>query len=98
MDPNELESLVLSIREAENMFGSGRIGPTSSEALGRRDFRLSCAASRDISKGEFIETSDIIFQRPGDGILPSHQNILIGLQVNRDIKKGSKFDMSDFNG
>ena len=98
MDPNELESLVLSIREAENMFGSGRIGPTSSEALGRRDFRLSCAASRDISKGEFIETSDIIFQRPGDGILPSHQNILIGLKVNRDIKKGSKFDMSDFNG
>ena len=98
MDPNELNNLVSSVREAENMFGSGRIGPTASEALGRRDFRLSCAASRDISKGEFIEENDIILQRPGDGILPTHQNILVGLKANRDIKKGCKFDMGDFNG
>ena len=98
MDPDELGKLVLAIRAAESMLGSSRIGPTKSESVGRRDFHLSCVASREIPKGKCIEAIDITFHRPGDGISPALEDILIGLKVRRAIKKGHKFNMDDFHG
>ena len=88
----------MAIREAESMVGSPRIGPTAVETSGRRDFHLSCVASRDITKGECIEASDISFHRPGDGISPALEDVLIGLKVRRTVKKGHKFKMDDFHG
>jgi N,N'-diacetyllegionaminate synthase len=97
MDPTELRVLVASIREAEKMLGSPNIVPTPSEALGRRDFRLSCVAVRDMQKGERLASSDITFQRPGDGIAPSHEALLIGLKLAQSIQAGQKFDRSHFH-
>jgi N-acetylneuraminate synthase/N,N'-diacetyllegionaminate synthase len=98
MDAPELRQLVASVREAEKMLGSSAVGPTPSESLGRRDFRLSCVAARDIVKGESIKSSDIAFQRPGDGIAPIHEGMLVGLKLAQDIKKGQKFEKGHFYG
>lgn len=98
MDPPELQQLVVSIRDAEKMLGTSAVGPTPSESLGRRNFRLSCVASRDISKGEFVKPSDVTFQRPGDGIAPIHDSMLTGLRLTQDIKYGQKFEKRHFNG
>jgi N,N'-diacetyllegionaminate synthase len=98
MDVPELRQLVASVREAEKMLGSSAVGPTPSESLGRREFRLSCVAERDIVKGESIKSSDIAFQRPGDGIAPIHEGMLVGLKLARDIKKGQKFEKGHFDG
>lgn len=97
MDASELSQLVTSIREAEKMLGNSAVGPTPSESLGRRDFRLSCVAARDIPKGESIKPSDIAFQRPGDGIAPLHEGMLVGLKLTREIKRGQKFEKADFD-
>lgn len=97
MDPGELRELVVSIRDAESMIGSSRIGPTPSEARGRKDFRLSCVASRDIAKGESIKARDITFHRPGDGISPIFEDILIGLKLTCEVKKGQKFEKAHFD-
>jgi len=97
MDAPELRQLVASVRAAEKMLGSSAVGPTPSESLGRRDFRLSCVAARDIGKGEFIKTSDIAFQRPGDGLAPIHEDMLVGLKLAREIKKGQKFEKGHFD-
>lgn len=97
MDPPELRQLVLSIRDAEKMLGTSAVGPTPSESLGRRDFRLSCVASRDISTGESLKPSDITFHRPGDGIPPIHCDILAGLKLTREVKKGQKFKKEFFS-
>ncbi len=98
MDPIGLRKLVRSIRQAEQMMGSSEVGPTPSESLGRREFRLSCVAARDIQMGECIKPSDITFQRPGDGIPPGHSDTLVGLKLTREIKKGQKFEKRNFNG
>ncbi len=98
MDALELRQLVASVRAAVKMLGSSAVGPTPSESLGRRDFRLSCVAARDISKGESIKPSDINFQRPGDGLAPIHEGLLVGLKVIRDIRKGQQIEKGDFNG
>jgi N-acetylneuraminate synthase/N,N'-diacetyllegionaminate synthase len=97
MDPAELRQLSISIREAEKMLGTSAVGPTPSESLGRRDFRLSCVASREISKGESLKQSDIIFQRPGCGISPVHVNLLAGLKLTQEIKRGQQFEKRHFN-
>jgi len=98
MDALELRQLVASIRAAEKMLGSSAVGPSPSELLGRRDFRLSCVAARDIGIGESIRPSDITFQRPGDGIAPIHEGLLVGLKVSREIKKGQKFEKGHYHG
>ena len=98
MDALELRELVSSVRVAEKMLGASAVGPTPSESLGRRDFRLSCVAARDIPKGESIMPSDITFQRPGDGIAPVHEGMLVGLKLTRGIKKGQKFEKRHFDG
>lgn len=97
MDPPELRQLVLSIRDSEKMLGTSAVGPTPSESLGRRDFRLSCVASRDISTGESLKPSDITFHRPGDGIAPIHCDTLEGLRLTREVKKGQKFKKEHFH-
>jgi N,N'-diacetyllegionaminate synthase len=96
MDAPELRQLVASVREAQKMLGSSAVGPTPSEALGRRDFRLSCVAARDIGKGESIRPSDIAFQRPGDGFPPIYEVMLVGLKLAKNIKKGQKFESGNF--
>lgn len=98
MDAPELRDLVDSVREAEKMMGSSAIAPTFSEALGRRDFRLSCVAARDLDAGVRLQPSDITFQRPGDGISPIHETLLTGLRLTCAIKKGQKFEKKYFNG
>jgi N,N'-diacetyllegionaminate synthase len=98
MDAPELRQLVVSVREAEKMLGTSAVGPTPSESLGRRDFRLSCVAARDIPKGESVKASDIAFQRPGDGLAPIHEGMLVGLKLTREIKKGQKFAKGHFVG
>jgi len=97
MDALELRQLVASVRAAEKMLGTSAVGPTPSESLGRRDFRLSCVAARDIPKGEFVKSSDIAFQRPGDGIAPIHEGMLVGLKLIREMKKGQKFEKGHFD-
>jgi len=91
MDAPEMRQLVTSVREAEKMLGSSAVGPTPSESLGRRDFRLSCVAARDIEKGESIKRVDIAFQRPGDGFAPIYEGMLVGLKLAKAIKKGQSF-------
>jgi N-acetylneuraminate synthase/N,N'-diacetyllegionaminate synthase len=96
MDATELRQLVASVREAGKMLGSSAVGPAPSESLGRRDFRLSCVAARNIGKGESIMPSDIAFQRPGDGVPPLFEKALIGLEAKHDIKKGKQFSFEMF--
>jgi len=97
MDPAELRVLVSSVREAEKMLGSSDIVPTPSEALGRRDFRLSCVAARDIEAGDRLASTDITFQRPGDGIPPAYADFFIGMCAKQLIPKGKQLKKEYFH-
>lgn len=97
MDPPELRVLVDSVREAEKMMGSSAIAPTPSEVLSRRDFRLSCVAGRDLEAGVRLQSADITFQRPGDGLSPIHDKLLTGFRLTRAIKKGQQFKKEHFH-
>ena len=96
MDPGELHNLVSAVREAERMVGTPHITPTESEVQGRRNFRLSCVAARDIEAGETVRHEDILFQRPGEGIQPAHTDFITGLKLQQPLKKGEQYTKEHF--
>jgi len=97
-DPAELRALVKAVRAIEANLGSPAVGPTPSEALGRRDFRLSCVALRDLPAGYRLEPSDVVFRRPGTGLPPRTVEWIAGRQLSRNVSKGKMLSIDDFIG
>ena len=93
MVPDDLARLVRDITSAEAMVGSSAIGPTNSEMQGREQFRLSCVAARLLPSGRKLTSEDIAFKRPGTGIPPVHEKMLVGRTVTRQFSEGERFDL-----
>jgi N-acetylneuraminate synthase/N,N'-diacetyllegionaminate synthase len=96
-DPEEMKNLVNAIRKTERIMGTSKIGPTSSEKQGRIEFRLSCAAARDISVGEIIKEKDIIFIRPATGLHPRFYKLLLNKKASSNFKKGQFIHLNELN-
>jgi N,N'-diacetyllegionaminate synthase len=97
-DPAELRELVQSIRRTEAELGDPRIGPTPSEAAGRRDYRLSCVAARELPAGHVLRAPDIAFRRPANGLAPKLAPGLEGRRLSRAVPSGHAFASGDFDG
>ena len=96
-DPREFRELVDAIRFVEAAIGTAEVGFTPSEAVNRREARLSCAARYDLSAGHTLTTSDIAFQRPGTGLPPKMITELVGKKLIRDVRSGSLFEVADLD-
>lgn len=95
-DPAEFRALVESVRTVEKNLGAAAIVPTPSEAIGRRDYRLSCVAARDLVAGHRLAESDIAFRRPGLGLPPKAADWLVGRRLGRDLQAGRVLLPADF--
>ena len=84
-EPAELKKMVDAIREVEMSIGSSNkvILPQERE-LSRRE---SIFAKVDIPRDTKIKEEYIYIRRPFHGIKPQFYNGIIGMRVNRDIKK-----------
>jgi N-acetylneuraminate synthase/N,N'-diacetyllegionaminate synthase len=97
-DPAEFAALVRGIRQLEAGLGEATLGPTAAEALGRREFRLSCLAARALPAGTRLAAADIVFRRPGHGLPPKLRDALVGLVLQQDVEAGKVFEWGDFHG
>lgn len=95
-DPKELSQLIRDVRMMETCLGTSIIGPTASESHSRLNYRFSCAAKSDLSKGQKIREEDIIFLKPSTGIPPSSISALVGKTLLKDMKKGQQFSYTNF--
>lgn len=95
-DPAEFRQLADAVRTLETCLGQSAIGPTPSEELGRRDFRLSCVAVRDLPPGHRLALDDVAFRRPGGGLPPRSVDWIVGLRLGRAVPLGKVFDPEDF--
>ncbi|HAZ7574659.1 N-acetylneuraminate synthase family protein [Legionella sp. PATHC032] len=94
--PAEFKQLVDGIRYVEQALGTTQLGPTYSEHQSRDNFRLSCVAIRNLSKGDSIKKEDIQFQRPGNGIPPKNIDIILNKILKKEILKGQLISYEDF--
>jgi N,N'-diacetyllegionaminate synthase len=95
-DPGEFRLLVESVRTLEKSLGSSEIGAASSEQAGRRDFRLSCVAARELSAGHCLTASDVVFRRPGIGFPPKAVDGLLQRKLVGNVATGHVFTAEDF--
>lgn len=95
-DPAEFRMLVESVRAMEKSLGNADLKPAASEQLGRRDYRLSCVAARELPAGHRLVSSDVAFRRPGFGFPPKQLDRLIARELARNVPPGHVFSAEDF--
>lgn len=70
LEPDELKTMIASIRTVESALGDGRKQPTPGEQDTAQVARRSLVAARDIAPDELITDELIAFKRPGTGLPP----------------------------
>lgn len=97
LEPEELRSMVLAIRNIEKAMGNGIKEPSISEKKNIPIARKSIHISRKIFRGQILVQEDLEMKRPGNGISPMLINLVLGKQANRDLEKDHLLTFSDFN-
>ena len=94
MEPEEMNLLVTESERAWQSLGKISYGPAEAEKKSLV-FRRSLYIVEDMKAGDIITNQNLRAIRPGLGLPTKFYDILIGLKVTKDIKKGTpaKFDL-----
>lgn len=87
-DAAEFAELVRRVRAAETMLGRPELKPTAAETRAREEYRLACAAARDLPAGHVLTAADIAFRRPARGLPPSQLDRLVGRPLKARVERG----------
>ena len=87
LEPNELKSMVDSIRTVEAALGKIHYGTSESETKSR-GFRRSLFIVQDVKMGEVFTDSNVRSIRPGDGLHTRYLPEIIGRRAVRNITRG----------
>src|SRR5690606_17627715 len=87
LEPNELKSMVHSIRNIEKAMGDGKKSPSKSELKNKPAARKSIVASMEIGKGEMFNAENITVKRPGTGISPMKWDEIIGKKAEKNYQE-----------
>jgi len=88
LEPEELKTLVTETERAWKALGQVRYGPTDSEKASLK-FRRSLYVVEDMRAGEALTDRNMRRIRPGMGLPAKHYEILLGMKVTKDVKRGT---------
>ncbi len=89
LEPDELASMVRSIRNVEAAFGDGNKQPALEEANTTAVARRSLVAARYIAAGTLLTEDLVAILRPGTGLPPAMRPQLVGRRARHDIEAGT---------
>jgi pseudaminic acid synthase len=95
MNEIEFTAMVKAIREAELAVGTSSYELSPKQVAGK-DFSRSLYVAEAINKGDIITEASIRSVRPGFSLHPKHLPEILGLTATRDLKKGERITLSDF--
>lgn len=95
-DPKEFMELVKSIRKFEMLKGNGDLTIQECEKEIQIEVRRSIAAKTNLKKGDKLSLNDITWVRPGTGIAPGKENLIIGRILAKELKQGQLLSLDDF--
>lgn len=87
LEPEELKSMVRSVRNIEKALGTGEKKSSVSEEKNRIAVRKSIVAAKSIKKGEVFTEDNIGIKRPGTGISPMKWEQILDEIAQKDYKK-----------
>lgn len=86
LEPNELRTMISSIRKIEEAMGNGLKKPSVGEISNMKAARKSIVAKCDIKLGEMFTEDNLTTKRPGTGMNPMCWVEVIGKTADRDYK------------
>jgi len=95
-DPEELADLVRTVRKVEVMMGEGAIEPTEKELEMALISRRSLVAAHNMMPGHVLSEDDVLYQRPGTGLLPYEIKSLVGKKLRESIEAGTLLAFEQF--
>ena len=95
LSPQELTSLVSSIRNVEKALGSKEKEPVASEKTLMESVRKKIVASKDVPVGTRLEYEHISFKRSGKGLDPENASLLVGKETKRSLSENSPIFLED---
>lgn len=84
LEPDELKSMVLNIRNTEKLLGSFEKKISNSEKKNLYIVRKSIVANRKIKKGELLNKLNLSVKRPASGISPMKWDKIINTIAKKD--------------
>ena len=87
-DPTQFRELVQRIECIKTLIGNGEKVPQASEQAGRESMRRSIAARRDLPAGTVIVADDLTWIRPGGGIAPGDEDLVLGRTLIENVTAG----------
>lgn len=84
-DPADFKRAIENIKLVNTILGQEEKTVLPCEEIPRREARRSLVLTRDMKAGERICTKDLMAKRPGYGIKPSDQEIVVGRCIQRDL-------------
>lgn len=93
LEPQELYTLVQSVRNVEAALGDGKKGVTDCEKENRIVARKSIVAKCQIKKGEELTESNLTTKRPGTGISPMQWYSVLGTKAVHDFKEDDMIEL-----
>ena len=93
LEPNELKTMVESIRNVEKALGNAEKKVTTSESENILIARKSIVASKFIAKGDILTEDNLTVKRPGNGISPMFWDKIIGKVADRDYNEDERIDL-----
>lgn len=95
LEPYGFRKMVRDIRVAESALGKPEKTICQIEQVNRHVLRKSLVAARDVSAGERINADMVTVTGPGKGISPQRIEELLGVVIQRDVKKHDYFVEGD---
>lgn len=86
-DPTDFQKAIRNFAWIDKVLGSEEKTVLECEMVPRREARRSIVITRNMKAGEVIGKDDIMAKRPGTGISPEFQDVVIGRKVVRDIEE-----------
>lgn len=95
LEPSEFAAMVAGIRSVELALGSPMKAPQPCEASARRLGRRSVAVNRDLPAGYKLTAQDLILLRPGVGLPPRMEELIVGRSLGRAVAENTLLALED---
>jgi sialic acid synthase SpsE len=94
-DPKELKELVTLATLVPRMVGKPEkiVQPCEAEMVAA--IRRSIVAGADLAPGHCLTRDDLLWLRPGTGLAPGEENLLLGRTLKRAMTSGEPFSLDD---
>lgn len=96
MDPSDLRRLSQNIKTLQQTLGQRRKEPLPCEQAARTQARRSLVVVTDLPEGTVLRAEHLTYKRPGTGISPAQQALVLGRVTRRAIEADALLSWDDF--